>query len=167
MPGTDGSLTVFTWEGDELPGWPRHLDTRNNSSPSVGELDGAPGLEILVGSYDEGKVFALDADGSHVPGWPIQTGADVWSTPTLADLDQDGDIEVVLSGMDVTVYVWDTRGDYDDGAGVEWSPVITRTSGRSSSSAGSAASAASMEATLAAKSPSSPAMSGFLWWRKK
>jgi hypothetical protein len=124
VPGTDGSITVFTWEGDELPGWPTHLDTRNNSSPSVGEVDGDPGLEILVGSYHEGKVFALDADGAPVAGWPIQTGAEIWSTPTFADLDLDGDVEVVLCGMDQTVYVWDCDGVYDDGAGVEWATFM-------------------------------------------
>jgi hypothetical protein len=119
-PGTDGTLTVFTWEGTELPGWPITFDSRNNSSPSVGDIDGDPGLEILIGSYSEKKVWAFDDDGALVDGWPIQTGADIWSTPTLADLDLDGDLEVLLSGMDVTLYIWDTRGDHADGAGVEW-----------------------------------------------
>jgi hypothetical protein len=85
----------------------------------VGEVDGDPGLEILVGSYNEGKVFALDATGALVAGWPIQTGAEIWSTPTLADLDRDGDVEVLQSGMDQVLYVWDCEGGYD-GACVEW-----------------------------------------------
>jgi hypothetical protein len=123
-PGTNGSLTVFDWEGNELPGWPVTIDTRNNSSPSVGDVDGDSGLEILIGSYGEKKVWAFDPDGDLLDGWPIQTGADIWSTPTFADLDQDGDVEVLLSGMDVSVYIWDCRGNYDDGAGVEWATFM-------------------------------------------
>jgi hypothetical protein len=118
--GTDGSLTVLDWGGNELAGWPVVLDTRNNSSPSVGDVDADPEFEILIGSYHEKSVWAFDTDGALVDGWPIATGADIWSTPTFADLDLDGDVEVLLSGMDVSLYVWDCRGDYLDGAGVEW-----------------------------------------------
>jgi hypothetical protein len=124
VPGTDGSLTVYRWDGTELPGWPQSVDARNNGSPSVGEVDGDPGLEILIGSYQAKKVYAFDADGSIIDGWPIQTGADIWSTPTLADLDDDGDVEVILSGMDVWIYAWDLGGNYDGGAGVEWATFM-------------------------------------------
>jgi hypothetical protein len=120
VPGADGSLHVFTWEGDELPGWPQEFDTRNNASPAVGDVDGDADMEILIGSYNEAAVFAFHEDGTVVDGWPIATGAEVWSTPTLADLDGDGDVEVVLSGMDRTLYNWDCDGDYGGGAGVEW-----------------------------------------------
>jgi hypothetical protein len=119
-PGWDGSIRIFTWEGDLLPGWPQYVDIRNQSSPSVGDIDGDPGLEILVGSYLESNVYAFDSDGSLLDGWPIKTGADIWSIPTLADLDGDGDVEVIVTGKDVTVYIWDLSGNYDDGNGVEW-----------------------------------------------
>jgi hypothetical protein len=120
VPGTNGSLTIYKWDGTELAGWPQTVDTRNNGSPAVGEVDGDPGMEILIGSYHEKKVYAFDADGEIIDGWPISTGADIWSTPTLADLDDDGDVEVILSGMDVWIYAWDVGGNYAGGAGVEW-----------------------------------------------
>jgi hypothetical protein len=123
-PGTNGVVKVFKWDGSSLPGWPKSIDSRNNSTPSVGDIDGDSEPEILIGSYGEKKIWAFHANGDLVDGWPILTGADIWSTPSLADLDGDGDVEVMLSGMDVKVYVWDCRGNYDDGAGVEWATFM-------------------------------------------
>jgi len=53
------------------------------------------------------------------------------------------------------------------GAGVEWSPVIARTVGSSSSNLGSSESTCSRISTFLARSPSSPALSVCLTCRKK
>ncbi len=89
----------------------------------MADLDGDPGMEIVLGS-DSGKIFAFDGDGQTLAGWPIQTDAEVFGSVTVCDLDGDGDNEVVIGGMDTNVYVWDTPGRYDDGAGVEWGSFL-------------------------------------------
>jgi hypothetical protein len=121
--GSEGTIRVWTWEGSLYPGWPQVVDngaeTEVQSSISVGNIDGDPGLELLTGSAS-GKVYAFNSNGTAVSGWPIQTDGEVFSSPTIADLDSDGDVEVIVSGMDQQVYVWDTAGDYGDGDNVQW-----------------------------------------------
>ncbi len=120
---SEGKIRVWTWEGSLLPGWPKTVESENldsHSSPVVGDVDGEPGLEIVVGS-NSGKLYAFDTNGNLIPGWPIQTGAEIYSTATLDDVDLDGDVDVLLAGMDRKLYIWDCYGDYDDGAGIEWS----------------------------------------------
>ncbi|MBD3348963.1 MAG: hypothetical protein GF400_07185 [Candidatus Eisenbacteria bacterium] len=123
MPGSDGSVSVWDYTGDMLPGWPQMLETPNldnHASASVGDVDGDSGMEILVGS-NSGQLYAFDVDGDLIAGWPIETGIEeLYSTPTLFDLDLDGDVEVIHSSMNRSVYVWDCEGSYDDGDGVEW-----------------------------------------------
>jgi hypothetical protein len=122
--GEEETVHAWTWEGEVFNGgWPQTMDdppqTDKRSSCSVGDIDGDPEMEVVVGSAN-GKVYAFNADGSVLDGWPIQTDGEVHSCATLADLDLDGDTEVVVAGLDGWVYVWDTEGSYDDGDGVEW-----------------------------------------------
>jgi hypothetical protein len=118
-----GDIHVWRWEGNPFPGWPRAVDNGDEaavqSSVSVGDVDGDPGLELLTGSAS-GNVYAFDADGELLSGWPIKTDGAIYSSPTLTDLDIDGDVEVIVSGMDQRIYVWDTPGIYDDGERTPW-----------------------------------------------
>ena len=55
-----------------------------------------PGLEVVVGSYDD-NVYAWHADGTSVAGWPKITGYYVLGSPAIADL--DGAEEIAISHM--------------------------------------------------------------------
>ncbi|MEM7248659.1 MAG: FG-GAP-like repeat-containing protein, partial [Acidobacteriota bacterium] len=79
------------------------------STPAIADLDGEPGLEIVVGTLD-GHVVALDADGVMLPGWPHDMGAPVLSSVALGDVDGDGATDVVAHDNDGRLVVLDASG---------------------------------------------------------
>ncbi len=67
--------------------------------PSVADLDGNPGLEILVPAYD-GKLYAFRSDGSVYWTHSFATVASPYtgaSEATIADLNQDGVPEIIYT----------------------------------------------------------------------
>jgi len=72
-------------------------------TPSVGNIDGDPYPEILVGMRD-GNLYVLHHDGSPYPGFPFVTGGDISSGPALGDIDLDGRIEIVFASSDGHLY---------------------------------------------------------------
>ncbi|NJK78691.1 MAG: hypothetical protein HC914_01775 [Chloroflexaceae bacterium] len=112
---THGGIVVLnlTAQGtirEVRPGWPQLArDTSNApsgagyldgiaSSPSIGDIDGDPELEIVYGGFDQ-YIYVRNPDGSLVPGWPRFARDTVWSSPALVNLDQDAALEVVI-GID-------------------------------------------------------------------
>ncbi len=68
-------------------------------SPSVGNLDDDPGLEILAPAYD-GKLYAFDSDGTELWTYTFATTASPYtgaSEALIADLNGDGIPEIVFT----------------------------------------------------------------------
>jgi len=101
-------LTGLSWDGEQLPRWPRRSRKPFASSPAFGDINGDGRGEIVVGC-DDGQVHAFYPDGDPVGGWPIRTGRDVFSTTVLADVNHDKAAEVVVGSDDGSLYV--LRGD--------------------------------------------------------
>lgn len=96
----DGSLADgFPVTGMELP-----------MSPVLGDVDGDPAIEIVVGAGDR-KLYAFNPDGSRVPGWPVSVGAPIVSAPGLGDIDGDGYNDIVWASDDFKIYRMETSGD--------------------------------------------------------
>jgi subtilisin family serine protease len=120
-----GDGRVHAWHADGTPvdGWPVLLDDpavggtlagKIVSSPAIGDVDGDPGLEVVIGSPEHYgnslRVWALDPDGSVLPNWPVPLDALVGSaiplvgegvpqSPVLANVDADPELEVAVSGF--------------------------------------------------------------------
>lgn len=101
--GTNRAPEVYAFPGDcwgdfitnplYLDGWPRYSNSRVETSPAIGDLDGDGRNDVVMGA-DDGNVYIwLSSDGS----WNhYQLGAQMKSSPALADLDDDGKLDVVI-----------------------------------------------------------------------
>ena len=114
----EGKVYAFDAEGDRLPGFPvsiadgkatpatpaRAVESGILSSPVLADLDGRPGLEIVVAALD-GRLHVWRGDGRTLPGFPVRIagsqdeadhGAKLVSTPVVGDIDGDGRPEIIL-----------------------------------------------------------------------
>jgi putative cell wall-binding protein len=126
--------------------WEVRIDDIVRSSPSVGNIDADPGLEVVFGAgdfwggADSTKVFAVNLEnGRPVAGWPQSTNGVTNASPTLADLDGDGDLDVAIAtfgsshgrGAGGSVYAWNGAGQpirgfpTASGAGVILGQLVT------------------------------------------
>jgi hypothetical protein len=107
-----GAVFAFRATGDTLAGFPVFVNTGAiTSSPALGDIDGDPEIEIVVGCQD-GNLYAYNPDGSIVSGFPIAVTQSITSSPALGDIDLDGDIEIVVGGKRApgtndSLYIWD------------------------------------------------------------
>ncbi|MEA2095448.1 MAG: FG-GAP-like repeat-containing protein [Candidatus Cloacimonadota bacterium] len=94
---TDGSVHVWDYLGNELPGWPKFGLNEIQSKAAVGDLDpDYPGLEILVVGK-QNTLYAWHKDGTEVTGWPLTVGeTSGFKSPVLFDIDGDGFLEIIL-----------------------------------------------------------------------
>ncbi len=107
------SVWVLRADLSRPPGWEWPLETGapvqpdgdlgNNivpthPSPSVGNLDGQPGPEVLVPAYD-GKLYAFRPDGTQFWSYTYTSGAPYQGAgeALVVDLNQDGRPEVVFT----------------------------------------------------------------------
>jgi WD40 repeat protein len=114
---SDGRMHVWDRQGQMLPGWDsvRFADMPGDATqctPTVADIDGDGGMEILVGAED-GHVHGWHADGSIFEGFPLAAGGEVRGAPVLWDVDEDGRLELLVASYDRNVYIWDLEGKLD------------------------------------------------------
>ncbi|MCA9979386.1 MAG: PKD domain-containing protein [Anaerolineales bacterium] len=76
-------------------------------TPTIGDLDGQPGAEIIVNVGDE--LYALHADGTTYWVTDTVSAFEVMSAPALANLDTDPAPEIVVN-VGNTVYIFEPDG---------------------------------------------------------
>lgn len=99
----NGTLYVFDYLGEILPGWPVRLRNTDfsNVNPTLANFDeDTSTLEILVVAY-RGGTFIFNHEGDSLPGWPINEYALLFyeSHTAAADFDNDGICEAVITGL--------------------------------------------------------------------
>jgi hypothetical protein len=100
-PTGKGGIRAYRRDGSLI--WSRLTATDEGedgvfSSPAIGNVDGAGGNEVVVGSFDF-RVYVIRSDGSDLPGWPKKLRDTIFSSPALFDFDGDGRLEIVI-GVD-------------------------------------------------------------------
>jgi hypothetical protein len=113
-----GKVYAFNGRGERIGGFPvsmsRELsrgagpsmavETGALSSPVLADLDGRPGLEIVVAGLD-GHLHVWRGDGSRLPGFPVEAAppvdgpgrrSKIVSTPAVGDIDGDGQPDIVI-----------------------------------------------------------------------
>lgn len=101
-------LHVKDNEGHDLPGWQggKQVGGPIAAAPSVGDIAGDSGPEIVVASSEEGRLYAWHANGQPVAGFPMtpldlfggrSLGFNFGQTTLLADTDGDGKMEILLN----------------------------------------------------------------------
>jgi len=110
----DGNLYAWNHDGTPYLGNPNGIfaggiGSWSKSSPSLGQLDGDPELEVVVGT-NWGVVWVWEHDGSVKSGWPKGVSEPVNSSASLGDLDGDGTLEIVLLGEADRLYAFNADG---------------------------------------------------------
>jgi hypothetical protein len=145
----EGKVYAFDRTGERLGGFPvtvrsaagatathrRRVETGILSRPVLAELDGRPGLEIVVSGTD-GHVHVWRKDGMPLPGFPVRVGyapdrlAKIVSAPAVGDIDGDGVPEIVVGsnglrdGLATAYAVRATGTGHADGPFVPgWDPL--------------------------------------------
>lgn len=114
----EGKVYAFSSAGERLAGFPvsvlpdlgraasptQRVEPGILSTPVLADLDGSPGLEIVVTGLD-GCVYVWRGDGALLDGFPVKIEevakgpgqrAKIISTPAVGDIDGDGRPEIVL-----------------------------------------------------------------------
>ncbi|MDZ4803995.1 MAG: C25 family cysteine peptidase [Candidatus Eisenbacteria bacterium] len=114
----NGTVGIFKGQdGGIFPGFPVILTNgagqsiQIRSSPSIGNVDTSPDLEMVFGGQD-GNVYALKTNGTMAIGFPIKTDNVVEGGAVLWDVDGDGLTEVCVQSFDQRLYVWDTPAPF-------------------------------------------------------
>jgi hypothetical protein len=135
--GEDRRVFQLRHDPSEIQALHKNLGTSIESSPTLADIEGRGGLDVIVGGSD-GTVHAYRPDGSEPTGWPVRTnlarGVDpkypynyladpAWTSGeipqphepivaplTVGDLLHNGSLDVVATGEDGYVYVWNRKG---------------------------------------------------------
>lgn len=105
--GTYGQrIYAWTYNGQELPGWPFNNEDTIWSSPALADIDRDGVKEVVIGADSTGGpnwpyppgglLYVLDEDASVLPGFPKVTPEVTWSSPAVGDIDGDGRYEILV-----------------------------------------------------------------------
>ncbi len=105
--GTYGQrVYAWTYNGQELPGWPFNNEDTIWSSPALADIDYDGLKEVVIGADSTGGpnwpyppgglLYVLEEDASVAPGFPKYTPEVTWSSPAVGDIDGDGRYEIVV-----------------------------------------------------------------------
>ncbi|PID80303.1 hypothetical protein CSB20_07825 [bacterium DOLZORAL124_64_63] len=89
--------------------------TLSPAGVALAELDGEPGLEMVVSALDPPAIYVFKSDGSVCDGWPrsLAYGAGAkwnWATPAVGDVDGDGDDEIVVNTLNGQTFAFHHDG---------------------------------------------------------
>lgn len=81
----------------ERPGFdPYNLHASGAISPTIADINGEAGVEVVVAASDPGRVVALSSDGHFLWAFPVPEGLSIRGPASVGDLDFDGDREVIV-----------------------------------------------------------------------
>ncbi len=105
-----GKIHAFEMNGTPVAGFPVTLNGGPTNTTCLADVDGLPGLEILVTerNYPDGKVGIYKGDGTALAGWPQTMDYIPGSAVAAADVDNDGIVEVFAESY---YQVWGWKAD--------------------------------------------------------
>ncbi|MBN2566064.1 MAG: right-handed parallel beta-helix repeat-containing protein [Candidatus Eisenbacteria bacterium] len=96
----------------ERPGYsPYNLGAIGGLSPTIADIDGIPGDEVLAAASEPGRLAALTGNGDELWPFPTPGGLPMRGPASAGDIDFDGDIEVVVCYGDSVMALDGTTGD--------------------------------------------------------
>ncbi len=126
LGGGDGQVYAWHHDGSEVADGDGNPETHgvllstgdrfSFGTPALADLDGNPGLEIVIGidiypfTGGVGGLHALTATGAEVPGFPRFLGSKISASPAIGDLDGDGTLEIVIAVEDDSLRVLEADG---------------------------------------------------------
>lgn len=119
--------------GLELTGFPFLLGAASRNQPTITNLDADPQPEILIPTYSNSTLFAINHDGTQL--FQKSIGQQVKGGAVAADVNSDGNKEIVLITYTGDLYITDSAGEnlpgfpLNIGEGVESTPVIAKFDG--------------------------------------
>ncbi len=87
-------------------------------TPSIGNIDDDPELEIVIGGYSSGdgrKLFAINHDQTPVDGFPVDIGEKIKHGVALADFNNNGKDDIVFGTDSDNIYLLNDDGSIADG----------------------------------------------------
>ena len=95
------------------------LDRYMIGTPVIGQVDGDPELEIIIGGFgpstSTNPLFVLNHDGSNVSGFPIQIGEKIRGGVALADYNANGLDDIVFGTDSDNIYLIMDNGEIANG----------------------------------------------------
>jgi hypothetical protein len=131
VPG-EGKVYAWHHNGNPVSGWPVTPvdrwgnDTYVSSSPTIADVDGDGGLEIMFGMVNDVYVYSPDGSPQELDQYNVPWSDDgmlhtwdglLWGSPTVGDADGDGKVEIWIGGknsLDPGVgHLWRFESDRD------------------------------------------------------
>jgi subtilisin family serine protease len=124
---------ISSANGQELAGFPVNLGNASRNNPTIANLDADPSPEILIPTYSNSQLFAINHDGSSL--WTKNIGQQVKGGAVVADVNSDGIKEVIIIAYGGDVYIMNSAGvdlagfPVNVNENVESTPVVARFDG--------------------------------------